>query len=231
MKWLLFTAIISLLAVTSTVKLQLFLPESVDVTKGENVTLPCSFSSLSTDSSGFYITWFTMPTGYVIYDSLHGNLWPGIAEFVGDEVKGDCSLRLLNVSSTLSPVFKCYVSCTSCGTDDLWEEREVKLNVTAAAPRSHGGGVSDATLAPLEETSHKRVLVAAYVLAAVISAISVIIIVVSVFIWQKHRWSSGLCLHSRSDGDYKDVRGDMNGQPLMNGHEEKKQQVLETVDA
>ncbi|CAN0418718.1 unnamed protein product [Lampetra planeri] len=121
-----------LATVTSAVKLQLFLPESVDVTEGENVTLTCSFSSPPTVSSGLYITWLTMPTGYIIYDSQLGNPWLGIAEFAGDKEKGDCSLRLLNVSTTLSPVFKCDIICTSCGTINWQVEREVKLNMTAA---------------------------------------------------------------------------------------------------
>ncbi|XP_078739897.1 uncharacterized protein LOC144953213 [Lampetra fluviatilis] len=138
MKWLLVAAFISLLPVASAVELQLFLPESVDVTEGESVTLPCSFSPPSTVSSGLYITWLTMPTRYIIYDSLIGNVWLERAEFVGDKEKCDCSLRVLNVSRTLSPVFKCDVLCTSCGKVDLRVEREVKLNVTAAAPRSHG---------------------------------------------------------------------------------------------
>ncbi|XP_061403690.1 uncharacterized protein LOC133339597 isoform X2 [Lethenteron reissneri] len=199
MKWVLVAAFISLLPVTSAVKLQLSLPESVDVTEGENVTLPCSFSSLSTDSSGLYITWLTMPTRYIIYDSLHGNIRLGIAEFAGDKEKGDCSLRLLNVSRTLSPVFKCHVICTSCGKDDLWEEGEVKLNVKPAAPRSHGEGVSDSTLSPLEETSHKGGVVAAWVLPVAIFIISVIsvisVIIIVVFVWKKikRRRSSGPC--------------------------------------
>ncbi|XP_078476741.1 uncharacterized protein LOC144737757 [Lampetra planeri] len=136
MKWVLVAAFISLLPVASAVKLQLSLSESVDVTEGENVTLPCSFSSPSTVSSGLYITWLTMPTGYIIYDSLLGNLRLGIAEFAGDREKGNCSLRLLNVAKTLCAVFKCDVLCTNCGTNNWKAERKVKLNVTAAAPRS-----------------------------------------------------------------------------------------------
>ncbi|XP_061403793.1 uncharacterized protein LOC133339652 [Lethenteron reissneri] len=152
MKWLLVAAFISLLPVTSAVKLQLSLPESVDVTEGESVTLLCSFSPSSTVLSDLYITWVTMPTGDKIYDSHLGSLWLEIAEFAGDKEKGDCSLRLLNVSKNFGPVLKCDVICTSCGMDGFQMQREVKLNVTAAAPRSHGS-TSGTTVAPEGETS------------------------------------------------------------------------------
>lgn len=64
MKWVLVIAFISLLPVTSAVKLQLSLPESVNVTEGENVTLPCSFSPPPTKSNALLIKWVMMPTHY-----------------------------------------------------------------------------------------------------------------------------------------------------------------------
>ncbi|CAN0418694.1 unnamed protein product [Lampetra planeri] len=72
---------------------------------------------------------------FQIYDSHLGNLWLEIAEFAGNEEKGDCSIRLLNISRNLDPVLKCHVYCYHCGTDDWKVEREVKLNVTAAGYR------------------------------------------------------------------------------------------------
>ncbi|XP_061403783.1 uncharacterized protein LOC133339643 isoform X2 [Lethenteron reissneri] len=209
MKWLLVTAFISLLPVTSAVKLQLFLPESVDVTEGENVTFPCSFSSPPTISSGLYITWLTMPTGYIIYDSQLGNPWLGIAEFTGDKEKGDCSLMLLNVSRTLSPVFKCDVICTSCGTINWKVEREVKLNVTAAAPQSRGETV---------ETVAAVVMVVIVVVGMILASTAVILFI------KRHPWSSWSSPRSLSGDGQADVHGDVeeNGHPLMmvNGHKE-----------
>ncbi|XP_061403787.1 uncharacterized protein LOC133339646 isoform X2 [Lethenteron reissneri] len=141
MKWVLVTAFISLLPVTSAVKLQLSLPDSVNVTEGENVTLPCSFSPPPIKSNALLIKWVMMPTHYSekmprwdiieVYDSHSGNSRPGVAEFVGDE-NSDCSFRIINVSRTLGPVFKCDVYCYRCGTEDCQVFGEVKLNVTAA---------------------------------------------------------------------------------------------------
>ncbi|XP_061403791.1 uncharacterized protein LOC133339650 [Lethenteron reissneri] len=202
MKWPLVAAFISLLPVTSAVKLQLFLPESVDVTEGESVTLPCSFSSPPTVSSALYITWLTMPTGYIIYDSHLGNLWLGRAEFAGEKEKGDCSLRLLNVATTLSPVFQCDVICTSCGMKDWKVEREVKLNVTAAAPRS--GGETSPTP---RVHSRWKTAVAGGLILGVVAAIVVYLI---------YR-------RSRSGDGQADVHGDVekNGHPLMEVNEDK----------
>ncbi|XP_078476689.1 uncharacterized protein LOC144737713 [Lampetra planeri] len=184
MKWLLVAAFISLPPVTSAVKLQLFLPESVDVTEGENVTLTCSFSSPPTVSSGLYITWLTMPTGYIIYDSQLGNPWLGIAEFAGDKEKGDCSLRLLNVSTTLSPVFKCDIICTSCGTINWQVEREVKLNMTAAAPLSHGVTSPTPRVHSWRETVVTVVTVVIMVVGVILGSVAVILFI------KRHRCSS-----------------------------------------
>nr|XP_032835649.1 uncharacterized protein LOC116957539 isoform X2 [Petromyzon marinus] len=218
MKWLLVTAaFISLLPVMSAVKLQLSLPESVDVTEGESVTLPCSFSPPSTVSSDLYITWVTMPTRYIIYDSLLGNLWLGRAEFAGDKEKGDCSLRLLNVTRTLSPVFKCDVLCTSCGTNDWKVEREVKLNVTAAAARSRG----ETSPTPRVHFRWDTVVTVVIVVAGVILASAAVI-----FFIKMHPWSSWSSPRSHSGDGQADVDGgvEKNGHPLMmvnvkeNGH-------------
>nr|XP_032835651.1 sodium channel subunit beta-2-like isoform X4 [Petromyzon marinus] len=217
MKWLLVTAaFISLLPVMSAVELQLSLPESVDVTEGESVTLPCSFSSPSTVSSGLYITWLTMPTGYIIYDSLIGNLWLGRAEFAGDKEKGDCSLRLLNVSRTLSPVFNCDVICISCGKDNWKVEREVKLNVTVAAARSRG----ETSPTPRVHSWRDTVVTVLIVVAGVILASAAVI-----FFMKMHPWSSGSSPRSHSGDGQADVDGDVqDGHPLMevnvkeNGH-------------
>ncbi|XP_075912625.1 uncharacterized protein LOC116957548 isoform X1 [Petromyzon marinus] len=217
MKWLLVAAaFISLLPVKSAVKLQLSLPESVDVTEGESVTLPCSFSPPSTVSSGLYITWLTMPTCYIIYDSQLGNPWLGRAEFAGDEEKGDCSLRLLNVSRTLSPVFKCDVICTSCGTNDWKVEREVKLNVSVAAARSRG----ETSPTPRVHSWWDTVLMVIVVAGVILASAAVILFI------KMHPWSSGSSPRSRSGDGQADVDGGVgdNGHPLTmvnvkdNGH-------------
>ncbi|XP_061403797.1 uncharacterized protein LOC133339656 [Lethenteron reissneri] len=214
MKWLLVAAFISLPPVTSAVKLQLSLPESLDVTEGQSVTLACSFSPPSTDLSDLFISWVMIPTGYPIYDSHLGNLWLEIAEFAGNEEKGDCSIRLLNISRNLGPVLKCHVYCYHCGTDDWKVEREVKLNVTAAAPRSQGG-TSGTTVAPEGETSATPVVewwcrVLQTMLAMGVTLGLGAVIVTCIPLPQQF----GSSLHSRSGDGQADVHGDVE----VNGH-------------
>ncbi|XP_061403796.1 uncharacterized protein LOC133339655 [Lethenteron reissneri] len=240
MKWLLVAAFISLLPVTSAVNLQLSLPESVDVTEGESVTLPCSFSPPPTKSNALLIKWVMMPTHYSekmpkwdiieIYDSHSGNSRPGVAEFVGDE-KGDCSFRILNVSRTLGPVFKCHVYCYRCGTDDWKVFGEVKLNVTAAAPRSRGETSPTPRVHSWWETVKPvAAVVTVATEATVVTVVTVVIMVVGVILTpvavilfiKFHPWSSWSFPRSYSGDGKADMNGGVeeNGHPLMmvNGH-------------
>ncbi|XP_061403804.1 uncharacterized protein LOC133339661 [Lethenteron reissneri] len=213
MKLVLIPVFISLLDAASIAKLQITLPQSLSVTEGENVTIPCSFYPPATHLDHIVLQCFTMPRHYAenmtrkemkkIYqsgDEMHPLC---IVKSVGDVLMGDCSIGIPNFPGSFGPVLLCRIECYRCNAENTKVQGEVVLNVMAAAPQSHGGGVSDATLAPREETSHKGGVVAAWVLPVVISIISVIsiiIIVVSVFVWKKkkrHR-SSGLCLHSPS---------------------------------
>ncbi|XP_061403749.1 uncharacterized protein LOC133339627 [Lethenteron reissneri] len=242
MKLVLIPVFISLLDTALAAMLQITLPQSLSVREGENVTLPCSFSPPATHLDHIIIQWFWMPRRYAenmtrremkkIYQTRDEKKDFSIVRSVGDVLTGDCSIGIPNISSSLGPVALCRIDCRRCNAENNEVQGEVLLDVMPAAPQSDGGGVSDATLAPREETSLNGVLVAAYVLVAVLFAISVIIFV---FIWMKCRRSSGLCPPSRSGGGNADVpgdvRGDVNGQLLMNGHEEKKQNVLEIVAA
>nr|XP_032835667.1 uncharacterized protein LOC116957543 [Petromyzon marinus]XP_032835668.1 uncharacterized protein LOC116957543 [Petromyzon marinus] len=239
MKLVLIPLFISLLDAASAAMLQITLPQSLSVREGENVTIPCSFSPPTSSLSHIVLQYFTMPRHYAenvtnremkkIYQSGYENEELSIVKSVGDVLMGDCSIGIPNFPKNLGPVVLCRIDCRRCNAENTEVQGEVLLNVTPAAPRSHGGGVSDVTLAPLEETSHKGGVVAAWVLVPL--AVIVIIIIVSVFVWKKknHRRCSWPCPHSRSDGGNADVHGDVNGQPLMNGHEERQQQVLETV--
>ncbi|XP_078476688.1 uncharacterized protein LOC144737712 [Lampetra planeri] len=232
MKWLLVAAFISLPPVTSAVKLQLSLPESLDVTEGQSVTLACSFSPPSTNLSDLFISWVTIPTGYPIYDSHLGNLWLEIAEFAGNEEKGDCSIRLLNISRNLDPVLKCHVYCYHCGTDDWKVEREVKLNVTAAAPRSRGETSPIPRVHSWWETVEPVAVVVtevteATVVTVVIVVVGVILTPVAVILFIKfHPWSSWSFPRSYSGDGKADMNGGVeeNGHPLMmvNGHKGHK---------
>ncbi|XP_078739906.1 uncharacterized protein LOC144953222 [Lampetra fluviatilis] len=240
MKLVLIPVFISLLDVAFATKLQITLPQSLSVREGENVTIPCSFSPPPPDLNHIILEWFTMPKRYAenmtrremakIYqsgDEMHPLC---IVKSVGDVLTGDCSIGIPNFPRSFGPVVLCRIDCRRCNTENTVVQGEVLLNVMPAAPRSHGGGVSDATLTPLEETSHKGAVVAAWVLGTL-----AVIVVFSVVVWMKHRRSSGLCPHSRSGGGENadvpgDVDGDGNEQPLMDGHEEKKQNVLEIMD-
>ncbi|XP_075912622.1 uncharacterized protein LOC142905355 [Petromyzon marinus] len=254
MKLVLIPLFISLLDAALAAMLQITLPQSLSVREGENVTIPCSFSPSTSSLSHIVLLWFTMPRHYAenvtsremkkIYFLGYEKDDLSIVKSVGDVLTGDCSIGIPNFPKNLGPVALCRIDCRRCNAENTEVQGEVLLNVMPAAPRSHGGGVSDVTLTPLEETSHKGGVVAARVLTVVvISAIIIIIViiiivvipVIVVFVRKKknHRWCSWPCLHSRSDGGCKDVPGDVRrdvkGQPLMNGHEEKRQQVLETV--
>ncbi|XP_061403756.1 uncharacterized protein LOC133339628 [Lethenteron reissneri] len=240
MKLVLISVFIFLLDAASATKLQITLPQNLSVREGENVTLPCSFSPPSPDLSHIVLEWFTMPRRYAdnmtrremkkIYQSGYEKEDLSIVKSVGDVRTGNCSIGIPNFPSNLGPVALCIIKCRRCNAENTVVQEEMVLNVMPAAPRSHDRGVSDATLTLLEETSHKGAVVAAWVLGT-LAVIVIIIIIVSVFVWMKHRRSSGLCPHSRSGGGNEDLRGDGNGQPLMNGHEERPQQVLEIVDA
>ncbi|XP_061403767.1 uncharacterized protein LOC133339635 [Lethenteron reissneri] len=244
MKLVLISLFIFLLDAALAAMLKITLPQSLSVREGENVTIPCSFSPPATHPDHIIIQCFTMPRRYAenmtrremkkIYQTRDEKEDFSIVKSVGDVLMGDCSIGIPNFPNSLGPVALCRIDCRRCNAENNEVQGEVLLDVMPAAPQSHGGGVSDATLAPLEETSDKGGVVAAWILPVVISA-SVIFIVVSVFIWQKRHPSSGLCLHSRSGGRnadvHGDVHGDVNGQLLMNGHEEKRLKVLEIVDA
>nr|XP_032835670.1 uncharacterized protein LOC116957547 [Petromyzon marinus]XP_032835671.1 uncharacterized protein LOC116957547 [Petromyzon marinus]XP_032835673.1 uncharacterized protein LOC116957547 [Petromyzon marinus] len=239
MKQVIIPLFISLLDAASAAMLQITLPQSLSVREGENVTIPCSFSPPTSSLSHIILLCFTMPRHYAenvtsremkkIYFLGYEKEDLSIVKSVGDVLTGDCSIGIPNFPKSLGPVALCRIDCRRCNAENTVVQGEVLLNVMPAAPRSHGGDVSDVTLAPLEETSHKGGVVAAWVLVPL--AVIVIIIIVSVFVRKKknHRRSSWPCLHSRSDGGNSDVHGDVNGQPLMNGHKERQQQVLETV--
>ncbi|XP_078739984.1 uncharacterized protein LOC144953287 [Lampetra fluviatilis] len=212
MKLVLISLFIFLLDAASIAKLQITLPHNLSVTEGENVTIPCSFSPPATHLDHIVIQCFTMPRRYAenmtrremtkIYQTRDEKEDLSIVKSVGDVLTGDCSIGIPNFPGSFGPVLLCRIECHRCNAENTKVQGEVVLNVMPAAPQSDGGGVSDATLVPLEETSHKGGVVAAWVLPviSVISVIIVVIIVVSVFVWKKkkrHR-SSGLCLHSPS---------------------------------
>nr|XP_032835656.1 uncharacterized protein LOC116957542 isoform X1 [Petromyzon marinus]XP_032835657.1 uncharacterized protein LOC116957542 isoform X1 [Petromyzon marinus]XP_032835659.1 uncharacterized protein LOC116957542 isoform X1 [Petromyzon marinus]XP_032835660.1 uncharacterized protein LOC116957542 isoform X1 [Petromyzon marinus] len=242
MKQVIIPLFISLLDAASAAMLQITLPQSLSVREGENVTIPCSFSPPTSSLSHIVLEYFTMPRRYAenvtrremkkIYQSGYEKEDLSIVKSVGDVLMGDCSIGIPNFPNNLGPVVLCCIDCRRCNAENTVVQGEVLLNVTPAAPHSHGGDVSDVTLAPLEETSHKGGVVAAWVL---VPLAVIVIIIVSIFVWKKknHRRCSWPCPHSRSDGGCKDVPGDVRrdvkGQPLMNGHEEKRQQVFETV--
>ncbi|XP_078739915.1 uncharacterized protein LOC144953231 [Lampetra fluviatilis] len=210
MKLVLIPVFISLLDAASTAMLQITLPQSLSVREGENVTLPCSFSPPSIGLGHIIIQWFTMPRRYAenmtrremkkIYQSGDEMHPLSKVKSAGDVLTGDCSIGIPSFPGSLGPVALCRIDCRRCNTENTVVQGEVLLNVMPAAPRSHGGGVSDATLAPREETTLKGAVVAAWVLP-VISVISIIIIIiVSVFVWKKKKCcrSSGPCHRSRS---------------------------------
>nr|XP_032835677.1 uncharacterized protein LOC116957550 [Petromyzon marinus] len=207
MKLVLIPLFISLLDAASAAKLQITLPTSLSVREGENVTIPCSFSPSTSSLDHIILLWFTMPRHYAenmtrremkkIYQTRDEKEDLSIVKSVGDVRTGDCSIGIPNFPKNLGPVALCRIDCRRCNAENTVVQGEVLLNVMPAAPRSHGGGVSDVTLAPLEETSHKGGVVAAWVLVPL--AVIVIIIIVSIFVWKKnHRRSSWPCLHSRS---------------------------------
>ncbi|XP_078739919.1 uncharacterized protein LOC144953233 isoform X2 [Lampetra fluviatilis] len=210
MKLVLIPVFISLLDAALAAMLQITLPQSLSVREGENVTLPCSFSPPATHLNHIVLEWFTMPRRYAenvtrremkkIYQSGYENEDFRFVKSVGDVRTGNCSIGIPNFPRSLGPVALCRIDCRRCNVENTEVQEEMVLNVMPAAPRSHGGGVSDATLAPREETSLKGAVVAAWVLP-VISVISIIIIIiVSVFVWKKKKCcrSSGPCHCSRS---------------------------------
>nr|XP_032835676.1 uncharacterized protein LOC116957549 [Petromyzon marinus] len=209
MKLVIIPLFISLLDAASAAMLQITLLQSLSVREGENVTIPCSFSPSTSSLDHIIIEWFTIPRHYAenvtrrelkkIYQTRDEKEDLSIVKSVGDVRTGDCSIGIPNFPKNLGPVALCRIDCRRCNAENTVVQGEVLLNVMPAAPRSHGGGVSDVTLAPLEETSHKGGVVAAWVLVPL--AVIVIIIIVSVFVRKKkknHRRCSWPCLHSRS---------------------------------
>ncbi|XP_075912629.1 uncharacterized protein LOC116957550 [Petromyzon marinus] len=195
MKLVLIPLFISLLDAASAAKLQITLPTSLSVREGENVTIPCSFSPSTSSLDHIILLWFTIPRHYAenmtrremkkIYQTRDEKEDLCIVKSVGDVLMGDCSIGIPNFPKSLGPVALCRIDCRRCNAENTVVQGEVLLNVMPAAPRSHGGGVSDVTLAPLEETSHKGGVVGAWVLVPL--AVIVIIIIVSVFVRKKKK--------------------------------------------
>nr|XP_032835654.1 uncharacterized protein LOC116957541 isoform X2 [Petromyzon marinus] len=138
---------VALLHVTFAATLQLSLPERLDMTEGASLTINCSFSPPPTDLNYVIVKWSMMSTYYSenvsmhditkIYNSGIEIASTGVATFVGNVEKGDCSLRLLHISSSLHPVFRCQVICGRCNTENNVVEGEVVVNVTATAVTSN----------------------------------------------------------------------------------------------
>ncbi|XP_061403744.1 uncharacterized protein LOC133339624 isoform X2 [Lethenteron reissneri] len=205
---------VALLHVTFAAKLQLSLPEKLYVTEGASLTMNCSFSPPPTDLNYIIVKWSMMPTYYSenmsmhditkIYNSGIEIASTGVATFVGNVEKGDCSLRLLYVSSSLHPVFRCQVICGRCNTENNLVEGEVMLNVTAAAPQPRGGDVSNVTFeleavtsnASLFSSTKRTGLVAAVVAVA---AVAVLGLVAAATVKFQHRSQGALRVHTGSD--------------------------------
>nr|XP_032835655.1 uncharacterized protein LOC116957541 isoform X3 [Petromyzon marinus] len=202
---------VALLHVTFAATLQLSLPERLDMTEGASLTINCSFSPPPTDLNYVIVKWSMMSTYYSenvsmhditkIYNSGIEIASTGVATFVGNVEKGDCSLRLLHISSSLHPVFRCQVICGRCNTENNVVEGEVVVNVTATAPRPRGGDVSNATFDLAAVTSNAQLLFSTKRTGLVAAAAVVLGLVAAAAVTGKFKLRSLGALRAQSGSD------------------------------